>query len=769
MSDDLEYSGSESPVLVIKPPKRSFYPLRPRPPELAVEEHAVSGPGEMPFADAATGERWTLRTVSYGAGLLRGQLVPETPRGDPLPSRSWAVEKLPDAVGTGEHRLTSAGDIVAPPLTIGGWRTHREALRFTLSFDQPVQIYGLGEKMGRLERSGKVWEMWNSDDPFHLPSKDPLYVSVPFALFAIEEEWVGFFLDAPARHYWDTRTPGQVTVDVEDGYLDFYVFRSEGPKAIVSAYTDLTGQMPLPPIWALGYHQSRYSYYPEENVRELARRFRREGLPGDVIHLDIDYMDGYRVFTWDGERFPDPKALIEELRNEGFRVVTIVDPGVKVDAAYEIFREGKREGYFCRYPDGKLYIGRVWPGQSAFPDFSREEVRRWWGRSHKALFDAGVSGIWNDMNEPADFSGDTEYRPEFTVPSALVAETDGEAVSFRRFHNLYGSGMNAATRFAFREYRAEERGFLLTRSGYAGIQRRAAIWTGDNHSWWEHLAASVPMLCNMGISGLSFVGADAGGFQENASPELFARWIAAASMTPFFRGHSVCGSDPHEPWSFGQETLEISRKYLRLRYELLPYIYTAFREAAESGIPIMRPLFLDWPRDKRARVANYEHLFGPALLVAPVVLPDQQVWPVYLPEGTWYDFWTEEQLSGPRDLLTPAPLHKLPLYVRGGSIIPRENPRLHTGAEAGGSLYLHIYPDAEGSAAGELYEDRGEGWDYQQGEYTLIRFTFRAGELSVEVDRFGYEPRWKELAVRVVGATEEKRFPLARESVRLTL
>ena len=744
MNNDLAHPGSESPITVVKPPKRTFAPFRSR---ASGKQGALTGPIRLVLS--AGGRAWELSTTSYGERLRRIQLTPEEGGAEPEPRVSWAVERLPTAAPGNSYTLEETGVFRTGPISLGPWEYHPEALRFHLSFDGNSEIYGLGEKTGRLERSGRVWEMWNSDDPFHLPSKDPLYVSIPFVIIYLDGTWMGLFLDSSARQYWDTRTPGELSVDVEDEYLDLYLFQGAGPKELLELYGDLTGRPPLPPLWALGYHQSRYSYYPEENVRALADRFRREELPADVIHLDIDYMRGYRVFTWDPDRFPEPRKLIEELRERGFRVITIVDPAVKADEAYAVYREGERRRLFCRHPDGRTYLGRVWPGEAAFPDFSREETRHWWANSHKALFDVGVAGIWNDMNEPADFTGDEEYRPDFTVPNTLIAENDGEPLSFRRFHNLYGSAMSLATRFASTLHRPEERGFVLTRAGYAGIQRLAAIWTGDNHSWWEHLGASIPMLLGMGLSGLPFVGADAGGFQDNASPELFARWIAAAAFTPFYRGHSVCDSEPHEPWSFGEETLAVSRRYLRLRYALLPYIYTAFRAAGETGVPVMRALLLDWPGDPRARRENYEYLFGPAILVAPVFLPDQVKRHVYLPEGVWYDLWTGASLNGGEDHLVPAPLWKLPLFVKGGTIIPREEPRLHTGVPIEEPLSLEIYPDRDGCASGKLYEDAGEGWEYLEGAYLHLRFGYRSGKLEVEVKGEGPTPRWQELLLRL--------------------
>lgn len=753
-------AAPEKPGLRIKPPARDFRPLVPK--------------------DSGT---WSFECRSLEGGYLRlcALRSAEGPVHDPMRRipKSWAVVDRPaeaDSAGVnrpagsagpacpgGDDAGTDGGDKLPPwtwsdegmlefgEIRVRRWMEHPEAVRFSVEIGAESSVYGLGERMGRLERSGRMWDMWNTDEPEHLPSRDPLYVSVPFAIIGASAGWYGLFVDVPGRQYWDTgfSEGGTIRVDVEDEYVDAYLFTAPNPRELLAKYTRLTGSQPLPPRWALGFHQSRYSYFPEDRVEELACSFREHGLPADVIHLDIDYMESYKIFTWNGKRFPDPAELARKLEARGFRLITIVDPGIKIEDGYHMYDEGTEKGYFCRLPDGRVYEGAVWPGPAVYPDFSREEVRRWWAEKHEHLLGRGIDGIWNDMNEPADFTGDELHRPDFTVPNRLVAENDGEPVDFRRFHNLYANGMNIATREAFRTKRPEDRGFVLSRSGYAGVQRYAAVWTGDNCSWWEHLAAAVPMLLGLNLSGVPFVGTDVGGFQENASPELYARWIAFSAFTPFFRAHSADDTLPHEPWSFGGKVLDIARHYLRLRYALLPYIYTAFEESARSGEPLMKPLFFEWPEAERLRRVGDSYLFGSALLAAPVTGPDCVVRHLYLPPGGWYDFWDDVYFEGEQDVLAPAPLERLPLFVRAGSIVPREPARLSTSEKRRGPLLLELYPDADGRAEGRLYEDAGEGFGFRDGAFLRLSFVYENGELRHTWEQRGYELPWSGVRVRV--------------------
>ena len=603
----------------------------------------------------------------------------------------------------------------------------RDGVLLSMPLDQGVRVFGLGEKTGPLDKRGRTWTMWNSDEPDHTPERDPLYQSIPVAYLFSPEGTTTLFADSTATVYFDVgeADASRLQIEIYDVACDVYLRHDGSLPQAVEAYTGLTGRMPLPPEWALGFQQCRYSYFPDRRVLEVADQLRVHRIPSDVMYLDIHYMDGYRVFTWDHGRFPDPARMAAKLREMGFRLTTIVDPGVKADSEYPVFVDGLKEGVFLREPTDGPYTGQVWPGDAVFPDFTNQKTRDWWARWHDTLLNSGVDGIWNDMNEPADFTGHETFRPDFTVPDRALAENDGSPASMARLHNAYANGMNRATRTAFERYRPDERGFVLTRAGYAGVQRTAAVWTGDNHSWWEHIGLMQPMLMNLGLSGVAFSGGDVGGFQLNASGELYARWIAAACLAPFFRAHSALDTQDHEPWSFGPEVLAIARRYVGLRYRLMPYLYTLFEEASRNGSPVMRPLVWEFPRDPRVHNRADSYMVGSALLVAPVGTPGVQERSVYLPAGVWYDLWTGERITagdpahperGGTVVAAEAPLDRMPIFVRGGSIIPFESLRQHTGEPGDGVLRLLVAPDADGTAEGAIYADAGEGFGYREGK-----------------------------------------------------
>jgi alpha-glucosidase len=609
--------------------------------------------------------------------------------------------------------------------------TQRDGLSLDWTLGPEESVYGLGEKTGFLDKRGRCWTMWNTDDPDHLPDRDPLYQSIPFLIrFDGHRAW-GMFVDSTGRSSFDVGCSDRQVLGlrVHESHLDLYLIQGGegGPAAVVAAWARLSGTMKLPPRWALGFQQCRWSYYPEQKVLEVAEEFRARHLPCDVLYLDIDYMDGYRVFTWNRERFPRPEVMSARLRDLGFRLVTIVDPGVKQDAQYSVYVDGARDGLFCRLPDGQIYHGKVWPGDSAYPDFSQTKTRVWWGHLHAALFDAGVSGIWNDMNEPSDFAPDAQGdRTKATVPALVMQNEDGNPRSIAEGHNVYGFDMCRATHEGFARLRPNQRPFVLTRAGYAGIQRYAAVWTGDNHSWWEHLASAVPMLLNLGLSGVPFCGGDAGGFQGEADGELYARWVQFAAFTPFFRAHSTLNTRPHEPWAFGPEVEAIAREALRRRYALLPYLYSLMRQASVTGEPVMRALVLDWPEDPRVRHLDDQFLFGPSILVAPVQRPGQTERLVYLPQGRWYDWYTKEPLEGGRSHIVAAPLDRIPLFVKAGALVPLATPADHTGAMDWSQLQIEAYAGADGSF--DLYEDDGETPAYEGGAYDLTRFVLKNGQ-----------------------------------------
>jgi len=583
------------------------------------------------------------------------------------------------------------------------------------------QYFGLGEKSGQLEKRGHAYVMWNTDAYGWGNSTDPLYESVPFFIGLRGGRAYGLFFDNTWRSSFDmgVEAPDQYSFGAEGGELNYYFFYGPDPKKVIQRYTELVGRMPLPARWAIGYHQSRYSYYPESCVRFIADNFRQRQIPCDALFLDIDYMDGYRVFTWDKSRFPDPRRLLADLRKQGFKVVTIIDPGIKVDPNYRAYAQGVAEGNFVKKPDGQLYIGKVWPGDSAFPDFTSEKVRAWWGSLYKGLIDDGVAGFWNDMNEPSIFD-----VPSKTMDLDAIFDDHGLHSPHAKIHNVYGMLMSEATRAGTLELRPNERPLVITRATYAGGQRYAAVWTGDNSSLWEHLRLSLPELMTMGLSGLTFAGADIGGFALSPSAELYTRWLEAGVFYPYCRTHTEKGSRNQEPWSFGNRMEEINRRAVELRYRLMPYLYDAFHEAAESGLPVMRALLLDYPDDPQAVGQNYEFLFGDDLLVAPVVKSDEREWDVYLPRGVWYDFWTDQRYTGPRHVNVEAPLDRVPVFVRGGAIIPTQQVVEYTDQAPVDPLTFEIYP--AGNSTREYYEDDGLSFDYQRG--VVLREQVSSGE-----------------------------------------
>lgn len=619
---------------------------------------------------------------------------------------------------------------------------------------RPCQhFYGFGQKLGHLDKRGKAMTLWTTDEPYHAPDVDQLYQAIPFHISMCEGAAYGLFLDCTAKVEYDIAKaePEKATLTVHTPVLEAYFFAGPHPKSIISRYTELTGRMHLPPKWALGYQQCRWSYYPESRVREIASGLRERNLPADTIVLDIDYMDGYRVFTWDNERFPDPKKLMEDLRAQGFRVITIVDPGVKVDPGYSIYDDGLAKDLFVKHADGRVFEGTVWPGVTAFPDFTRAEARDWWADQHKpALLDMGIAGIWNDMNEPSCFARNT------FAEDTLQGEK-GEELPHGEWHNAYGFLMSKATFEGLKRLKPNERPFVLTRSGYAGIQRYSAVWMGDNHSWWEHLFTHMPILMGMGLSGVPFVGCDVGGFQGDPSGELLARWMQVGSLTPFFRNHAAAGTAAQEPWVFGGRIESICRRYMELRYELMPFLYGEFRKAAQTGLPIMRPLLLEFPSDPAVANLSDQFMVGQDLMAAPIYQPGADHRMVYFPSGAWRDFWSGERIVGPSYQVVKAPLETMPLYVREGAIIPMQPVVQHTG-ESVDELILSFWGDAEADLT--LYEDDGETMAFESGAYSETRIRLvREGEgyrLTVGAPTGAYPRTWSKLTLRLHGVAAQQ-------------
>lgn len=661
---------------------------------------------------------------------------------DPL-SFSWRLpggEPLfgPVMVGTRAGRLVLAGPLKASDA-----------------------FFGLGEKPGYLDRRGRAYQMWTTDNTGpHGETDDLLYQAIPFLVTRHGGRFCGLLFDDPGRTAFDLGAahPEGWHFEADGTSLRLWVINGPSLGDVLRRYAALTGKMALPPRWALGYHQSRWSYASAAEVEGIAAQFRGRRIPADVVHLDIDHMDDYRVFTWHPERFPDPKGLHERLRARGFRTVAIVDPGVKVEPGFPVYDEVRGGRLDVRLADGRPFVGKVWPGDCVFPDFLRADARAAWAKRHVTLFEAGVAGLWCDMNEPSVFRGPAVKRAEQTMPDDAMHGPPDAPIAHRQAHNLYGMHMAAAAGAAFDTWQPDLRPFVISRAGFAGIQRHAMVWTGDNHSTWAHLEQGIAMCLGLGLSGVPFVGPDVGGFSGDCTPELLARWTQAGALTPFFRNHSALGTRAQEPWAFGAQTEALVRAAIELRYRLLPYIYTCFRAATEDGLPLMRPMMLEYGEDLATHALADQYMFGRDLLVAPVCRPGATHRMVWFPPGLWHDFHTGEAISGPGFRVVEAPLARLPLFVRGGALLPLGPVVQHTG-EPMPELELRAYPGAE--LEGAWYDDDGETIGYHCGAYSDWRWLGRERDGGLELVQAALHGGWR-------GPTRQVRVVLPRVPAEAT-
>jgi len=590
-------------------------------------------------------------------------------------------------------------------------------------------FYGLGDKPTQLNLRGKRMTNWNSDTYSFSFNQDPLYRSIPFYIGLNAGEAYGIFFDNTFKTYFDfaSEVHDQTSFWSEGGELQYYYIHGPHMMDVVKRYHSITGTHYLPPMWALGFHQCRWSYYPESKVIEIAEGFRKRNIPCDAIYLDIDYMDGYRCFTWNKHYFPNPKKMIKSLADNGFKTVVIIDPGIKVDDNYWVFKEGKENKYFCRRGDDYFMEGHVWPGRCQFPDFTNPDTREWWGTLFKGLIEVGVAGVWNDMNEPAVFG-------RGTFPNDVRHNYDGYRGSHRKAHNVYGMQMVRATYDGLKKLNHGKRPFTITRSAYAGTQRYASVWTGDNVATWEHLRLGVLQLQRLSVSGMPFCGTDIGGFSGEPDGELFTRWIQFGVFSPFMRAHSAGDTREREPWSFGEELEAINKKFIELRYKLLPYIYSAFWEQTKYGFPILRPVTMIEQEELGNIVREEEFSFGDKILVSPVVNPGQLTKRVYLPKGQWYNYWSHEQLSGGQEHDISTPLDQMPIFIRAGAVIPEFPVMQYVDIKQVEVLKLLIYyTDTEVNSF--IYEDHGDTFAYEQEIYLEKKFIVKGNKNNLIINQ----------------------------------
>ncbi|PTY08891.1 alpha-glucosidase [Opitutaceae bacterium EW11] len=578
--------------------------------------------------------------------------------------------------------------------------------RATFTVNKDVDLYGGGEVTGPLRRNGTLVRLWNTDNyTYAKDSGSRLYQSHPW-IMGVRRDGSSFGLLFDSTWKAEMTCAETITYTTQGPAFPVIVIERPTPQGVLQALADLTGHMPLPPRWALGYQQCRYSYEPDSRVREIAETFRQKRIPCDVIWMDIDYMDGYRIFTFDGKKFPSPKALNDDLHRLGFKAVWMIDPGVKRDPGYKVFDSGTQADVWVKNSEGQTFVGSVWPGPCVFPDFTRPETRSWWSGLYRDFMAQGIDGVWNDMNEPAVFD-----TPDWTMPEDNWHRGGGELVPgpHRRYHNVYGMLMVAATREGILKANPDKRPFVLTRANFLGGQRYAATWTGDNASREEHIPLSIPMSLTLGLSGQPFNGPDIGGFADFAAPDVWSRWIGLGAFYPFSRGHGVKGSNDKEPWAFGEKVEKTARVALERRYRLIPYLYTVFRQTSVTGLPVMRPVFLADPKDVSLRGEDSAFTLGPDLLVVPRWAPSPR-----LPRGDWPEITLVEG-----DLQDP---DQPSLRIRPGSIVALGRVVQNTTEESLDPLTLLVCPDGNGRASGDLYEDDGDGFSYQKGNYLLTTY-----------------------------------------------
>ncbi|POY38420.1 glycosyl hydrolase [Solitalea longa] len=609
-------------------------------------------------------------------------------------------------------------------------------------------FYALGDKATEFNLRGKRQVLWNTDTYAFAKNQDPLYRSIPFYMSLNKGYCYGIFYDNTFKTHYDFAVESHDCTSFwsDGGELNYYYIHGPQMVDVVKRYSMLTGTHQMPPMWALGFHQCRWSYYPDKKVKQIANTFREKKIPCDAIYLDIDYMNGYRCFTWNDRYFPDPKQLLTELDEIGFKTVVIIDPGIKVDDNYWVFKEGKANNYFCRRCDDYFMEGNVWPGRCQFPDFTNPKVREWWGGLFQGLLDAGVDGVWNDMNEPAVFGSGS-------FPDDVRHNFDHHRGSHRKAHNVYGMQMVRATYEGLQKLQKNKRPFTITRAGYSGVQRYSSVWTGDNVASWEHLKLANVMCQRLSISGISFCGTDIGGFTGEPDGELFTRWIQLGVFTPLMRAHSAGDTREREPWSFGEPFESICRKFIELRYKLLPYLYSAFWQHYKYHMPVLRPVIMLEPNEQINHYREDEFSFGDSILICPVLQPGITNRKVYLPKGTWYDYWNNQKYKGGKEFVINTPLDSMPIFVKAGASVPEYPVMQYVNEVELEFLTLKTwYSEMEEKSI--IYEDHGENFAYKLDIYLEKTITVRGtnGSFVMEQTMFGmYTPRYEKYEHIVYG------------------
>lgn len=633
--------------------------------------------------------------------------------------------------------------------------------------------FGLGDKSCHLNLRGHRLQNWNSDSFGYSSKTDPLYRSVPFYYGLHHNIGYGLFFDNSFRTFFDfgKERPEATSFWAHHGEMNYYFIN--GPKLINVAerYAQLTGRPELPPLWTLGYHQCKWSYFPEEEVKRIAHEFRSRNIPCDAIYLDIDYMDGYRCFTWNKEHFPDPKRMISELDEDGFKTVVMIDPGIKIDDDYWVYKQGLENDYYLKTPQGFNATGKVWPGPCVFPDFTKAEVRKWWGDLYKGLIEEdGVAAVWNDMNEPAAFEVPTK-----TLPEDIRFHYEGQQTSHQQGHNIYGMQMSRASYEGVKKFLKgkNKRPYVITRASFSGGQRYASVWTGDNVANWEHLLLASTQSQRLAISGYSFVGSDVGGFNDEPDGELVVRWLQMAAFHPLYRMHSIgyhavgdaaVNEDEvqakmkevtldQEPWVYGDKYTKHARAAIELRYRLLPVMYTAFWQYVQNGTPVLRPMSFMFQEDPETLHRMEEFALGDHLFACPVSVPGLKTRGFYLPKGRWYNFKGNKEFKGGKEQFIDVNLDSIPMFVREGAVIPLAPVMQYVGEKTFDQHELHVYAGSDETQS-LWYEDEGDGYGYTEGNYRLASFLVKGSGSGISLKQKiegHFDPCYKEYKLYIHG------------------
>jgi len=607
--------------------------------------------------------------------------------------------------------LTKRGEIINTDDASFGTSWLGEEVTTYKTLQKGERFIGLGEQGGNLDRAGTVCVNYNTDNPSYNNNTDRLYSTIPFYIGLHDKLAYGIFMDNSSKSLFNFGAGNNrfSSFTASCGEMNYYFIYHSSVKDIIKSYTWLTGHTPLPPMWSLGYQQCRWTYFPEADLLSTATKFRERHIPIDMIYLDIHYMDEYKVFTWNSQRFPDPKGMVDKLNEMDMHLAVIIDPGVKISDKYPVYQQGLDSTFFIKYPDGTNYTGQVWPGWCNFPDFTMPKARAWWGNWIKTYADLGITGFWNDMNDISVWGKE--------VPSLLNLDWDGHHTTYRQGKNVYGSQMARSTYEGAKKYMKGERPFVLTRSGYSGLQRYTAIWTGDNQANEDHMLLGVRLINSLGLSGVSFAGMDIGGFSGNPTQSLYTRWMQIGAFLPLYRAHTSFNMNREEPWDFGEFSEDNARRYIGFRYQLLPYIYSNFYESSQNGLPVMRSLAIDYSNDSIIYKGDYqqEYLFGPSILVAPT--KSSEVFSkVYLPQGQWYDLFNDKHFEGNQSIVAESGSNQLPLYIKAGSIIPMQKLVESTVDNCGDTLFVHLYAGKENNQY-QYYEDDGRTYNYQKDDF----------------------------------------------------